>query len=59
MRELQEKIGQNLFTTMIPNNEDKVQALVEQTKTKITEDTRKSSMAQAHQNQGNVLSLLK
>ena len=33
--------------------------LSEQTKSKITEDTSKSSMAQAHQDQGNVLSLLK
>ena len=59
MRELQEKFGRKLFTSQIPNSEDNVQALAEQTKSKITEDTCKSSMAQAHQDQGNVLSLLK
>ena len=59
MRELQEKFGRKLFTSKIPDSEDNVQALAEQTKSKITEDTCKSSMAQAHQDQGNVLSLLK
>ena len=59
MRELQEKFGRKLFTSQIPDSEDNVQALAEQTKSKITEDTSKSSMAQAHQDQGNVLSLLK
>ena len=59
MRELQEKFGRKLFTSQIPDSEDNVQALAEQTKSKITEDTCKSSMAQAHQDQGNVLSLLK
>ena len=59
MRELQEKFGRKLFTSYIPNIEDNVQALAEQTKNKMTEDTSKSSMAQAHQDQGNVLSLLK
>ncbi len=59
MRELQEKFGRKLFTSYIPDIEDDVQALAEQTKTKMTEDTSKSSMAQAHQDQGNVLSLLK
>ena len=59
MRELQEKFGRKLFTSYIPDIEDNVQALAEQTKTKMTEDTSKSSMAQAHQDQGNVLSLLK
>ena len=59
MRELQKKFGRKLFTCQIPDSEDNVQALAEQTKSKITEDTCKSSMAQAHQDQGNVLSLLK
>ena len=59
MRDLQEKFGRKLFTNLIPNSEDNVQALAEQTKSKITEDTCTSSMAQAHQDQGNVLSLLK
>ncbi|SVB12695.1 uncharacterized protein METZ01_LOCUS165549 [marine metagenome] len=59
MRELQKKFGRKLFTSQIPDSEDNVQALAEQTKSKITEDTCKSSMAQAHQDQGNVLSLLK
>ena len=59
MRELQEKFGRKLFTSQILDSEDNVQALAEQTKSKITEDTCKSSMAQAHQDQGNVLSLLK
>ena len=59
MRELQKKFGRKLFTRQITDREDNVQALAEQTKCKITEDTCKSSMAQAHQDQGNVLSLLK
>ena len=59
MRELQKKISRKLFTSYIPDIENNVQALAEQTRNKMTEDTSKSSMAQAHQNQGNVLSLLK
>ena len=59
MRELQEKFGRKLFTSPISDIEENVQALAEQTKSKITEDTCESSMAQAHQEQGNVLSLLK
>ena len=59
MKELQEKFGRKLFTNLIPDNDDNVQALAEQTKSKITEDSCKSSMAQEHQDQGNVLSLLK
>ena len=59
MRELQEKFGRKLFTSYIPDIEKNVQALAEKTKNKMTEDTSKSSMAQAHQDQGNVLSLLK
>ena len=59
MRELQEKFGRKLFTSQIPGSEENVQALAEQTKSKITEDTCKSSMAQAHQDRGSVLSLLK
>tara|TARA_B100001123_G_scaffold444256_1_gene592585 strand:+ start:219 stop:1676 length:1458 start_codon:yes stop_codon:yes gene_type:complete len=59
MRELQEKFGRKLFTSLTHDSEDNVQALAEQTKSKITEDTCKSSMAQAHQDQSNVLSLLK
>ena len=59
MRELQEKFGRKLFTNQIPTSDENVQALAEQTKSKIKEDKCESSMAQAHQNQGNVLSLLK
>ena len=59
MKELQEKFGRKLFTNLIPDSEDNVQALAEQTKSKITEDTSESSMAQEHQDQSNVLSLLK
>jgi len=59
MKELQKKFGRKLFTNLILDSDYNVQALAEQTKCKITEDTFKSSMAQAHQDQDNVLSLLK
>ena len=59
MRELQLKFGQKLLTSQIPDHDDNVQALAKKTKSKITQDTFESSKAQAHQNQGNVLSLLK
>ena len=59
MRLLQIKFGRKLFTSQISDSEDNVLALAEQTKSKITEDTCKSSMAQAHQDQSNVLTLLK
>ena len=59
MRELQDKFDRKLFTSQIPDNEDNVQALAEHTKSRITEDTSESAMAQAHQDKGNVLSLLK
>ena len=59
MRELQVKFDRKLFPSQVLDSEDNVQALAEKTKSKITEDTCKSSMAQAHQDQSNVLSLLK
>ena len=59
MRELQEKLDRKLFPNNVHDSEENVQVLAEQTKNIITEDTSKSSMAQAHQDQSNVLSLLK
>ena len=59
MRELQEKLDLKLFPNNVHDSEENVQVLAEQTKNIITEDTSKSSMAQAHQDQSNVLSLLK
>tara|TARA_B100000945_G_scaffold7508_1_gene6141 strand:+ start:1361 stop:2818 length:1458 start_codon:yes stop_codon:yes gene_type:complete len=59
MRELQVKFGRKLLTSEIPDRDENVQALAKKTKSKITQDTFESSKAQAHQNQGNVLSLLK
>ena len=59
MRELQEKFDRKLFPNNVHDSEENVQVLAEQTKNIITEDTSKSSMAQAHQDQSNVLSLLK
>lgn len=59
MKDLQEEYGRILFTnqnTVIGGN---VQVLAEQTKSRITEDSGQSSMAQAHQNQKTVHSLLK
>ena len=59
MRELQEKLDRKLFPNNVHDSEENVQVLAEQTKNIITEDTSKSSLAQAHQDQSNVLSLLK
>ncbi len=59
MRELQDKFDRKLFPNNVHDSEENVQVLAEQTKNIITEDTSKSSMAQAHQDQSNVLSLLK
>jgi len=59
MRELQDKFDRKLFSNQVLDSDNNVQALAEQTKNIITEDTSKSSMAQAHQDQSNVLSLLK